>query len=79
MPIHITYARARASLDKLCDLVANDHEIVVIHRRDSRDVALISAEELSGIMETTYLLDSPRNAKRLVQAMNRALAINRRH
>ncbi len=74
MPIQITYTNARASLAKLLDEVTENHEVVVITRRGSEDVAMISAAELSCLMETAHLLRSPKNAKRLLTALNRALA-----
>jgi len=67
-----TYSSARANLAALCDKVANDHEVVVITRRNSEDVALVSAKELSALLETAHLLRSPKNAKRLLTALNRA-------
>src|SRR5215210_5284803 len=74
MPIQTTYTRARANLAKLCDEVAKNQEIVIINRRGSHDVALVSAEELSSLMETAHLLRSPKNAERLFNALNRAQA-----
>lgn len=72
MPIQTTYTSARANLAKLCDEVAKNQEIVIINRRGSNDVALVSAEELSSLMETAHLLRSPRNVERLLTALNRA-------
>jgi antitoxin YefM len=72
MPIQTTYTSARANLAKLCDEVAKNQEIVIINRRGSDDVALVSAEELSSLMETAHLLRSPRNVQRLVTALTRA-------
>ena len=72
MPIQTTYTRARANLAKLCDEVAKNQEIIIINRRGSHDVALVSAEELSSLMETAHLLRSPKNAERLLTALNRA-------
>ena len=74
MPIQTTYTRARANLAKLCDEVAKNQEIVIINRRGSHDVALVSAEELSSLMETAHLLRSPKNMERLLTALNRAHA-----
>src|SRR5919107_316157 len=45
MPIQTTYTSARANLAKLCDEVTKNQEIVIINRRGSNDVALVSAEE----------------------------------
>lgn len=72
MPIQTTYTRARANLAKLCDEVTKNQEIVIINRRGSNDVALVSAEELSSLMETAHLLRSPKNVERLLTALNRA-------
>ena len=73
MTIQTTYSKARANLAKLLDQVTQDREIVIIERRGSEDAALISASELSSLMETAYLLRSPANAERLLSALGRAL------
>lgn len=72
MAIQTTYTAARANLAKLCDEVTENRHIVIISRRGRHDVALISADELSGLMETMHLLRSPKNAERLLTALNRA-------
>jgi antitoxin YefM len=74
MPIQTTYTNARSNLAALLDEVTENHEVVIITRRGARDVAMISAEELSGLTETAHLLRSPKNAQRLLAALNRALA-----
>jgi antitoxin YefM len=74
VPIQTTYTSARANLAKLCDEVAENREVVIINRRGSRDVALVSAEELSSLMETAHLLRSPKNVERLLTALTRAKA-----
>ena len=73
MAIQTTYTKARANLAKLCNKVSENKEIVYINRRNAEDVALISASELSGLLETAHLLRSPKNAQRLLAALNRAL------
>ncbi len=67
-----TYTNARANFAKLCSQVAETREPVLIRRRGAEDVALVSAEELAGIMETAHLLRSPNNAQRLLTALVRA-------
>jgi antitoxin YefM len=52
--------------------VVDNQEIVVVRRRGAKDVALVPASELAGLMETAHLLRSPRNAQRLVRALRRA-------
>ncbi len=78
MAIHTTYTDARANFAALCTRVAADRETVVINRRGAEDVVLISASELRGIVETAHLLRSPKNAERLLKALNRAKQKSRR-
>ncbi len=72
MPIQTTYTQARANLASLWDEVTLNREVVIIERRGAEAVALISADELEGLMETAYLLRSPKNAERLLSALARA-------
>ncbi len=71
MPIQFTYTQARANLAKLLDEVSSNREIVIINRRKAEDIALIPASELSSLIETAHLLRSPKNAKRLLNALQR--------
>jgi antitoxin YefM len=68
-----TYTQARANLARLCDTVAETREAFVIERRNRENVALISESELNSLLETAHLLRSPRNARRLATALERAL------
>jgi antitoxin YefM len=70
--IQTTYSAARANLASLMDRVADNREIVLINRRGAEDVALVSAAELTSLLETAHLLRSPANARRLLAALNRA-------
>ena len=54
--IQTTYTKARANLAKLCNQVTENREIVIINRRGNQDVALVSADELSSLIETAHLL-----------------------
>ena len=72
MTIITTYTQARAALASLCDEVASTREPVIIQRRNAEDVALVSADELASLLETAHLLRSPKNAQRLLTAINRA-------
>ena len=67
-----TYTQARSKLASLCDKVASTREPVIIRRRNAEDVALVSADELASLLETAHLLRSPKNAQRLLAALNRA-------
>lgn len=72
MTIETTYTQARANLAAFWDKVTTDREIVIVQRRGTEAIALIAADELTGLMETAYLLRSPKNAERLLTALVRA-------
>lgn len=71
MAIQTTYTHARARLATLIDEVTQNREVVIIQRRGHEDVALISADELTSLLETAHLLRSPKNANRLFVALER--------
>lgn len=73
MTTEITYSQARANLARLLDNVTENREVVIIRRRNAEDAALITASELTSLLETVYLLRSPANAERLLTALNDAL------
>ena len=72
MAVKTTYSHARENLATLWDEVEDSREAAVIQRRGHEDMALIPADELSGLRETAYLLRSPENAVRLLAALTRA-------
>ena len=71
--LQTTYTNARAHFAGLCDEVTENREIVVIRRRKGGNVAMIAADELQSLVESVHLLRSPKNAERLLSALERAL------
>jgi antitoxin YefM len=71
--LQTTYTDARANLASLCDEVTDNQEIVIIRRRKGKSVAMIDAAELQCLVETAHLMRSPKNAERLLSALDRAL------
>ncbi len=70
MAIETTYTTLRENLATFLDRVTDDREVLVVkRRRGRRDVAIIAADELSSLMETAYLLRSPKNAERLLESL----------
>jgi antitoxin YefM len=69
MAVETTYTALRAGLAGFLDQVTDDREVVIVRRRGARDVAIIPADELSSLMETAYLLRSPKNAQRLLESL----------
>jgi antitoxin YefM len=72
MATETTYTSLRANLASVLDQVVDQQETVIVRRRGARDVALIPAGELAGLIETAHLLRSPQNARRLLAALHRA-------
>lgn len=72
MPIETTYTSLRENLASILDQVTDQQETVIVRRKGSRDVAMVPARELVGLMETAHLLRSPKNAKRLLSALRSA-------
>ncbi|MER5441006.1 type II toxin-antitoxin system Phd/YefM family antitoxin [Streptomyces sp. NPDC002790] len=66
----ISASEARATLFPLIERVNDDHEPVRITSRGG-DAVLMSADDYDAWQETVYLLRSPANAQRLMEAVAR--------
>ncbi len=65
----ITYTAARAKLADTMDRVCQDHEPLIITRNGEKSVVMISLDDYKALEETSYLLRSPRNARRLLESI----------
>jgi antitoxin YefM len=59
----------RANLSAVMDQVSDDHEPVIVTRARGKPVVMVSLEDWASMDETTYLLSSPENARRLREAI----------
>ena len=73
MSEQVTYSYARQNLAKILREAEERQEAIIIRRRGHEDMALIPAGELRSLEESAHLLRSPKNAQRLLQALQRAL------
>lgn len=69
----VSASQARKTLFPLIEQVNNDRDVVEIVSRKGSAV-LMSAEEYAAWRETAYLFRSPANARRLLDAYERARA-----
>lgn len=69
---HISYTQARAKLGSLLKSVTVDRETIIINRKGAEPVAMIPASELASFEETVHLFRSPKNARRLLDTMERS-------
>jgi len=67
----ISYSEMRKGLKSYLDQVCSEHTPVLITRRKGENVMLLSEEDYRSLEETAYLSRSPRNLKRLLEALNR--------
>ena len=61
----IAYSNARKMLAKLMARVCDNHEALIITRKNADSVVMMSLEDFNSIQETAYLLRTPANAERL--------------
>lgn len=68
-----TYSHLRENLAEIWDTVEDSREPVIVERRGHQALAILPADELASLEATAHLLRSPRNAARLLTALQRAL------
>jgi len=65
----ITYTKAREKLSDTINRICEDHDPWVITKKDDKAVVMISLEDYESLVETSYLLKSPRSARRLLESI----------
>jgi len=65
----ITYTAARQNLAKTMEKVCRDHTPMIVTRKSSESVVLMSLEDFEALEETAYLLRSPKNTRRLIESI----------
>jgi len=67
--MQVTYTETKNTFTSFYDLVIDRREPLYIQRRGYEDLVLLPGIELESLNETAYLLRSPKNAKRLLEAL----------
>ncbi len=65
----LSFSDTRANFKAVMDRVVEDKVPIAITRQRGEGVVMVSASEWASIEETLYLLRSPENAKRLLEAI----------
>lgn len=65
----IPYTTLRANLASQMDRVCEDRVPLLVTRKSSSSVVMMSLEEYEALEETAYLLRSPKNALRLLESI----------
>ncbi|MDO5094040.1 MAG: type II toxin-antitoxin system prevent-host-death family antitoxin [Propionibacteriaceae bacterium] len=64
-----TYTESRANYARVLDEVIQDREETIITRTGREPVVIVSLADYESIRETAYLMRSPANAQRLLDAI----------
>jgi antitoxin YefM len=70
----ISYSAFRSHLASMLDKVNEDHMPLLVTRQNGKPAVVMSLEDFKSYEETLYLMASPKNAKRLNQAILEAEA-----
>lgn len=65
----VNYSEARNDFSQMMEKVCDDHAPVIITRKNSRSVVMMSFDDFEALEETAYLLRSPKNARRLLESV----------
>ena len=65
----ISYTTARNNLASTMKQVCEDHDPIIVTRKNNESVIIMSLEDYESLNETAYLMQSPKNAKRLIDSM----------
>jgi antitoxin YefM len=65
----ISYTTARNNLASTMKQVCEDHDPVIVTRKNNEAVILMSLEDYESLNETAYLMQNPENAKRLIASI----------
>jgi antitoxin YefM len=64
-----TYSYTRAHFSSILDRVSNNGEVFCIHRKNGQEVIMLDKDDYNSLLETSYLLRSPKNAQELFKAL----------
>lgn len=67
----MSYSESRKRYAEVLDAVTQDREEIVITRSGHEPVVMLSLDDFESLKETAYLMKSPANARRLLDAMER--------
>ncbi|OFC42581.1 prevent-host-death protein [Acidithiobacillus caldus] len=70
----VTYSHTRQHLSEIMNKVTNDRTPILITRQSGEPVVMMSLQDFNALEETAYLMRSPKNAKRLAEAIEQLAA-----
>ncbi|MDO8965977.1 MAG: type II toxin-antitoxin system prevent-host-death family antitoxin [Algoriphagus sp.] len=64
-----SYSKFRENMKSYLDNVVNDSRPLYVTRTNGEDVVVLSKSDYESMQETYYLMSSPKNAERLLEAI----------
>jgi antitoxin YefM len=71
----ISYTRLRSNLTREMERVCEDHAPVIVTRKASSSVVMMSLDDYEALEETSYLLRSPKSVRRLLESISELEAV----
>lgn len=65
----VSYTDLRQNLKTYMDKVYNDHDQLIITRKNNQNVVLLSLDEYNSLMETNYLMSNEANYNYLKESI----------
>lgn len=65
----VSFGKARNNLKQVLDQVHENSETMTIVRKKGRNAVIMPEQEYNQLMETMYVLQSPKNAERLLESV----------
>ena len=66
----VNYSDLRQNLKKYLDYVYNDHEPLIVTRKNNENVVILSVDDFNALNETQYLVSTKNNAEHLQNSLN---------
>ncbi|HUW46380.1 MAG TPA: type II toxin-antitoxin system prevent-host-death family antitoxin [Dehalococcoidia bacterium] len=66
----VSYSALRQNLKSYMDKVYNDHDPLIITRKNNENLVLVSIDEYNSLIETSYLLSNEANADHLKKSID---------
>ncbi len=68
----VSYSDLRKNLKSYLDHVYQDHDPLIVTRKNNENVVMISMDEYNSLIETNYLMANEANAKHLMKSIKQA-------
>ena len=61
----VSYSHLRKNMKSFMDKICDNHEALIVTRKENNNLVILSMEDYNSLTETNYLLSSKANAKHL--------------